>query len=124
VSLVGQQQDVRAYLRDHRVYCHTATIENLPIALMEAMAEGLPVLAAPVGGIPELFAPGVEGEVWGLQDARAAARILIDMVSDPARLAGMAARARDRVEQEFSAGVVGPRLESFLVQQAAAARSH
>jgi glycosyltransferase involved in cell wall biosynthesis len=124
VSLVGQQHDARAHLRDHRVYCHTAIIENLPIALMEAMAEGLPVLAAPVGGIPELFDPGVEGEVWGLQDAQAAARVLIDMTSDPVRLAGMAARARERVEQEFAAGVVGPRLAAFLVGRASGARSH
>jgi glycosyltransferase involved in cell wall biosynthesis len=87
------------------------------------MAEGLPVLAAPVGGIVELFDPGVEGEVWGLQDARAAARVLIELTSDPERLAGMAARARDRVEQEFATGVVGPRLESFLVEQASGVRS-
>jgi glycosyltransferase involved in cell wall biosynthesis len=119
VRLVGQQHDVRTFLRDHRLYCHTATIENLPIALMEAMAEGLPVLAAPVGGVPELFRPGVEGQVWGLDDAQAAARVLIETMSDPDRLAEMATRARERVAREFTASVVGPRLESFLVETCA-----
>jgi glycosyltransferase involved in cell wall biosynthesis len=119
VRLVGQQHDVRAFLRDHRLYCHTATIENLPIALMEAMAEGLPVLAAPVGGIPELFRPGVEGQVWGLDDARAAAGVLVETMSDHARLAEMATRARQRVEREFTASAVAPRLEAFLVESSA-----
>ncbi|WP_151084268.1 glycosyltransferase [Nocardioides cynanchi] len=114
VRLVGQQHDVRAFLRDHRLYCHTATIENLPIAPMEAMAEGLPVLAAPVGGILELFTPGVEGEVWELGDPVAAARVLVRMLSDDAKLATMAQQARDRVDREFTAAAVVPRLEDFL----------
>jgi glycosyltransferase involved in cell wall biosynthesis len=114
VRLVGQQHDVRPFLRDHRLYCHTATIENLPIAPMEAMAEGLPVLAAPVGGIPELVTPGVEGQVWPLGDPRAAARVLIEMISDADELAAMATRARERVERELTADVVVPRLEAFL----------
>jgi glycosyltransferase involved in cell wall biosynthesis len=81
---------------------------------MEAMAEGLPVLAAPVGGIPELVTPGVEGQVWSLGDPRAAARVLIEMISDADELAAMATRARERVERELTADVVVPRLEAFL----------
>jgi glycosyltransferase involved in cell wall biosynthesis len=121
VRLVGHQRDVRTLLRDHRLYCHTATIENLPIALLAAMAEGLPVLAAPVGGIGELVRPGVEGQVWHLDDAKAAARVLVETMSDPDRLAALGTRARDRVAREFTAGAVGPRLEAFLVESPAPA---
>lgn len=39
-------------------------MENTPIALIEALSCGLPILAAPVGGIPEVFRDGVEGYYW------------------------------------------------------------
>jgi hypothetical protein len=45
--------------------------------------------------------------------------VLIETMSDPDRLAEMATRARERVAREFTASVVGPRLESFLVETSA-----
>ncbi|QGN59153.1 glycosyltransferase [Nostocoides sp. HKS02] len=61
VSFAGYQADPRRLMAGHRLYCHTARMESFGIALVEAMSEGLPVLAAPVGGIPEVVRPGVEG---------------------------------------------------------------
>lgn len=115
VRFVGYQADPRILMRSHRLYCHVATMENLPLTLLEAMAEGLPVVAAGVGGIPTLVRPGLEGELWPLGDPGAAARILTRLWADDEKLAGMAVRARARVEEEFTADAVVPRLETFLL---------
>ncbi len=118
IRFLGYQPDPRPILRQHRVYCHTATMESFGIVLVEAMAEGLPVIAAPVGGIPDVVQPGVEGLFWPLDDADAAADILITLMEAPATISRLAEAARTRFEQAFAANVVGRRLQTFLQQTA------
>jgi glycosyltransferase involved in cell wall biosynthesis len=114
VRFLGYQPEPRPPMREHRVYCHTSTMESFGIVLVEAMAEGLPVIAAPVGGVPEVVRPGTEGEFWPLDDVAAAAEVLIDLMEDPAGQARMSAAAQARFRTEFSAEVVGRRLLNFL----------
>jgi glycosyltransferase involved in cell wall biosynthesis len=114
VSFAGYHADPRPLVARHRVYCHVSRMDNMPIALIEAMAEGLPVLAAPVGGIPELARAGVDGEEWPLDNAGEAADRLIALLSDPARRAALASSARRRAETDFSTDVQAPRLLEFL----------
>lgn len=114
VQFLGHQADPRAFMRGHRLYCHASRMESFGIALVEAMSEGLPVLAAPVGGIPEVVRPGREGEFWPLDDAEAAADVLIDVLEDADRLAHLAISAHARARREYSTEVAGPRILSFL----------
>lgn len=116
ITFLGYQPEPRPLMRAHRVYCHTATMESFGIVLVEAMAEGLPVLTASVGGVPDVLRPGVEGLFWPLDDADAAAGILIGLMEDPATRARMSAAAQTRFQTEFSADVVGRRLLNFLRQ--------
>jgi glycosyltransferase involved in cell wall biosynthesis len=58
---------------------------------------------------------GVEGRYWPLDDADAAARVLIDLLDDEPRRATTAAAALARFRSGFDAAVVGPRLERLLV---------
>jgi glycosyltransferase involved in cell wall biosynthesis len=99
----------------YRAYVHAATREVLPLALIEALAAGLPIVAGAIGGIPELFDPGVEGAIWPLDDPDAAARVLIGLLEDEKRLARSAAAAAARFSREFDAAVAGPALEAFLL---------
>jgi glycosyltransferase involved in cell wall biosynthesis len=114
VGFLGFRDNARAVMAGHRAYVHAAHLENLPFALIEAMAEGLPVVAGAVGGIPSMFEDGVEGLFWPLDDADAAAGILVSMLSEPGRVEQMGAAARRRAEQDYAAEVVVPRLEAFL----------
>ncbi|MFC9692432.1 glycosyltransferase family 4 protein [Kribbella sp. NPDC056951] len=114
IRFLGYQSDPRPIVRQHRVYCHTATMESFGIVLVEAMAEGLPVITAPVGGIPDVVHPGTEGLFWPLDDADAAAEILINLMEDPATLTRLAAAARTTFQQNFAADVVGRQLHTFL----------
>ena len=52
VTFLGYRANARSLMAAHRLDCHTAIIENLPFSIVEAMSEGLPVLAAPVGRCP------------------------------------------------------------------------
>jgi glycosyltransferase involved in cell wall biosynthesis len=114
VNFLGYRRDPRELLARHRLYCHTATMESFGIAPLEAMAEGVPVLAGRVGGIPEFLHPGEVGEFWPLDDAGAAADVLIGLLDNPAALATMGANAAALAAAEFSPEALGRRLLAFL----------
>jgi glycosyltransferase involved in cell wall biosynthesis len=57
VRFLGSRTDVRDLLPGYRAYVHTSTRESLCMAIIEAMACGLGVVAGAIGGIPELFVP-------------------------------------------------------------------
>jgi glycosyltransferase involved in cell wall biosynthesis len=118
VRFHGFRPDVRDFLPRYRAYIHASYSESLPLAIIEAMAAGLPVVAGDTGGISELCEDGAEARFWPLDDPAAAAAALIRLLDDePARLkAGRA--ARERFERDFDTDVVGPELLSFLLQAA------
>jgi glycosyltransferase involved in cell wall biosynthesis len=115
VRFRGFRPDVRDLLPNYRAYVHASYKEVSPFAIIEAMAAGLPIMAAKIGGIPELFDDGVEGRFWSLDDPADAAATLIELLDNgPARAAAGKA-AYDRFHREFDATVVAPRLRSFLL---------
>ena len=118
VRFLGQCPDVRARLSGYRVYVHSSTHEVLPFAIIEALGAGLPIVAGPFGGVPELFEPGVEGVLWPLDDPEEAARVLIDFTSDPRELALTAKRARLRFIKSFDLSVAAPALYAYLMSSA------
>jgi glycosyltransferase involved in cell wall biosynthesis len=114
VRLVGHRSDVRELLPRYRAYVHSSLRETMALAPIEAMAAGLPLVVAPVGGLEELLDPGVEGFFWSLDDPTAGARVLVDLLEDEESRARMAGAARDRFARQFSSQVVGPKLLEFL----------
>lgn len=122
VRFRGFRSDVRNLLPGYRAYVHACYSESFCLAIVEAMAAGLPIVAGNIGPIPELFEDGVEGRFWSLDDPAQAAVMLINFLNDePARLkAGTA--ASDRFRREFDADLVGPRLLSFLQNTSAGVR--
>jgi glycosyltransferase involved in cell wall biosynthesis len=116
VRLMGFQPDVQRRLAEYEAYVHASVSESLPLAVIEAMAAGLPVVCADAGGIGELYDDGVEGFFWPVDDVPRAMQVLVRLMEDPAlvRSAGRAARAR--FERDYDAEVVAPRLLSFLTE--------
>jgi glycosyltransferase involved in cell wall biosynthesis len=70
--------------------------EGLPVALLEAMAQGRPSVATRVGGIPEVLEDGRHGVLVPPADAPALAESLVALLRDPDRQERMGAAARDR----------------------------
>jgi len=84
------------------VFCLPSIYEGLPLAILEAMAAGLPVVATAVSGNPEAVEDGVTGLLVPPESATALADALIKLLADPERRRAMGEAARARVAERFS----------------------
>lgn len=114
VTFAGFVHNAAGHIWRHRILAHAAKMENLPITIIEAMAARLAVIAAPVGGIPEVLVDGVTGYFWDLEDVEFSASILIRLLEDDHTCQEMGTAGRERFEKHFSAEVIVPRLYKFL----------
>jgi glycosyltransferase involved in cell wall biosynthesis len=89
-------------LREADIFLLPSTSEGLPVALLEAMAYGKPIVATRVGGIPDVLADGTEGMLVPPGDAAALAGAVTALVGDPARARELGRAAKERV------GELGP----------------
>jgi glycosyltransferase involved in cell wall biosynthesis len=69
VHLVGARDDVRSALSAFDVFALPSDAEGVPLALVEAMAAGLAVVATAVGGVPDVIRDGVDGVLVARGDA-------------------------------------------------------
>jgi glycosyltransferase involved in cell wall biosynthesis len=114
VRFHGFRSDVREFLPGYRAYVHASYSESSSLAIMEAMAAGLPIVAGNIGPISELCDDGVEGRFWPLDDPAQAAATLIDLLDYEPTRAKAARAASERFHRDFDAEVIAPRLLSFL----------
>jgi glycosyltransferase involved in cell wall biosynthesis len=115
VRFRGFRRDIRDFLPRYRAYVHASYSESSSLAIMEAMAAGLPVVAGDIGPISELCDDGAEARFWPLDDAGHAARTLLGLLDDEAARTLAARAALARFRRDFDAGTVAPRLVSFLL---------
>lgn len=114
VRLRGFRPDVRDFLPRYRAYVHASYLDSQSLAIIEAMAAGLPIVAADVGGISELCDEGIEARFWPLDDPAQAAATLTGLLDcEPVRLKAARA-ASERFHRDFGADVVAPHLLAFL----------
>jgi glycosyltransferase involved in cell wall biosynthesis len=76
--------------------------EGLPYALLEAMAAGIPVIATPVGAIPDVVSDGTHGFLVAPRDGKAIAEALAVLAGDRERLSWMSRACRRRIRAAFS----------------------
>ena len=103
----GRVGDVRTRLESLDVFVLPSRDENLPMALLEAMAAAVPPVATRVGGVPELVVDGESGLLVAVDDVAGLAEAIQSLAADPARRARLARQAAQRVEAEFEAGALG-----------------
>lgn len=90
-------------------------MEGIPVALMEAMAVGIPVVSTVHSGIPELVASGTSGWLAPENDAQSLAeRLTAFSQLDSEGVKPIVLRAREKIEAEFNQAVINRQLASLL----------
>jgi glycosyltransferase involved in cell wall biosynthesis len=97
----GYREDVDSIWEAIDVAAMCSDREGTPVAALEAMRHGVPMVAPAVGGIPDVFEHG-GGVLVGRHDADALGRELLALVQDPVRRAQIGSRGRERA-QDFTA---------------------
>ena len=87
--------------------------EGLPLALVEAMATALPIVASDVGGIPEVVERGTQALLVPPGDAPALAAALRSLLSDAARRTALGAAAQRRAHRDFSIATMANAYEAL-----------
>ena len=103
VTLLGRQDDMPAFYQRLDVLVLSSRDEGLPMAVLEGMASGLPVVATRVGEVPEVVQDGHTGQIVATESPGELARAVLGTVSDPVRLRAMGDAARAHVQAKFSA---------------------
>lgn len=100
LGAVGEDR-VREEMLGAHLFVLASHDEGVPVAIMEAMACGAPVIGMDVGGVRELVRDGVNGIVLQPKDPPSLAAAIRSLLDDPARASAFSSVGRATVEREF-----------------------
>ena len=119
VQLLGRRSDIVELLPAFDIFALASEREEMPMAILEAMAAGLPVVAVDVGGIPEMVAEGETGFLVQARDTAAFGERLARLAADPDLRKRMGEAGRARARAEFGRNAMVGRIEQVLAEAAA-----
>lgn len=102
VHFVGHRRDLPRILGGLDLYVHASRFEGMPIAVLEAMASGLPIVATGAHGTRELIEDGAHGWLVPAEDPAALAAAVAQALADPAERRRRGDLARSRAREQFS----------------------
>jgi glycosyltransferase involved in cell wall biosynthesis len=117
---LGHRRDVPALLAAADLFVLPSLYEGLPLAVLEAMAAGVPVIATAIGGTDEIVRDGETGMLVPPADPHALVAAITQTLSDRDRAMRLAAEARSYVERQYSVesmvGAVSRLYDSLLAR--------
>lgn len=114
VTLPGFRSDVGAVLNAADIVAMPSLSEGFPLAVLEAMMAGRPVVASRVGGIPEMIVDGETGLLVPPKDPGALASALAWLIASPSLRDRLGKAAKERALREFHRPRMLDRLEGYL----------
>lgn len=99
VVFLGHRHDVHRLLRQADLFVLSSHWEGLPLSMLEALAEGVPVVATRVGGVAEVVESGVTGLLVEAGDVPALVEAISYCLREPGQARVMAAEAQRRCQQ-------------------------
>jgi len=118
VVLAGWRQDMPFVLASMDVFVLTSLWEGLPVAVLEAMACGVPVVATDTGGIGDVVTDGISGYLvrpHNIEDMRTK---VLGLLKDAVLRARLVRTAAERVSvEEFSSPYIIKRIQQLYVNE-------
>lgn len=98
--VTGQERE--ALFGRAALYCLPSKNEGLPMSMLEAMARGIPAVATPVGGIPQVIEDGVNGFLVNVDDIETLSKRLIALLENTALRETVGMASRETILRSFS----------------------
>lgn len=98
--LYGEEKE--RLLQQADVFVHPTLNDCFPLVLLEAMQHALPIIATPVGAIPDMVEDGGTGLIIPEQDTKALADAMQSFIEHPERIRSMGEAARERFTRQYT----------------------
>lgn len=118
VRFLGPRLDIPEILKVLDVYVLPSLWEGLPIALLEALAAGCPVVASRVGGVPSVITDGVNGTLVRPRDPAELSAAISGLLDSPDRRRSHAEAGQATFRARFSAEAMTARYERLYLREA------
>ena len=115
VIFAGWQSDAGIKTKSFDLYVCTSVIEGMSNAMLEAMNQGLPVVASSVGGNKETVLHSVTGYLVPSRDPKAMAMAVLRLIDNPSLLRRMGEVGKARVASEYTAQGMVRRMEELYM---------
>ncbi|HEX6048826.1 MAG TPA: glycosyltransferase [Gemmatimonadaceae bacterium] len=106
VRFLGWRRDVGRVVSAFDLFVLSSENEGLPLAVLEAMALGVPVASTPVGDLPVVVEDGVSGRLFPVGDSTALAHVIRDLARDELKRRALGAAGRAVVERRYDHAVM------------------
>jgi glycosyltransferase involved in cell wall biosynthesis len=116
IRFLGRRPDALRFVAAADVFLNPSDVEGLPLAVLEAMALGTPVVATSVGGVPSVVKDNETGLLVAPSEPESLARATLRLLADSEVAEKLAGAAREVVERAYS-------LEAMVLAQEAVYRA-
>lgn len=114
VSLLGRRNDISRLLQTAKIFVLTSPSEGMSIALLEALATGLPAAITQVGDLGDAVKEGINGLFLDGKDSLAAAFKLMGLLENESMIKSMSTNARRVAETRYSIKAIAQHWDNYL----------
>jgi len=107
-------KEIFEYLAISDIFCRPSLSEGLGTAFLEAMAAGVPVVATPVGGIPDFLENGETGLFCEIKNPQSIAEKIKILLENDELREKIIKNARELVEEKYNWDVIGLKIKNIF----------